>query len=142
MSDYNYSTPPLTNKFYQHSDENTLYNTINHHNPNQYSLPQNTQTFPNYPNIVSATSITNTTANVDATFTIASGDNMKPSVSTPLLNDPSSSFSHESNNNIVWLLSRLEKHIYNLLSKLFIRVERLEINVDRNLAELNIKINK
>nr|CAG8681894.1 9693_t:CDS:1 [Entrophospora candida] len=136
--------------------------------------------FPNYQNIVSDTNITNTAANVNATFAIASDNNRKPSVSTPLLNDPSS-FSHESNNNIVWLLARLEKRIdqmekhrnqkifasnnlsqnnifdnghyhynsnisnediYNLLSKLFIRVERLEINVERNLAELNKTLSK
>ncbi|CAJ0886360.1 12058_t:CDS:2, partial [Entrophospora sp. SA101] len=30
---------------------------------------------------------------------------------TPLLNDPPSSFSCENNNNIVWILSRLEKRI-------------------------------
>ncbi|CAH1763834.1 18398_t:CDS:2, partial [Entrophospora sp. SA101] len=84
------------------------YNTINYHNLNQYSPPlppQNTQTFPNYQNIVAAADVTNTTANVDATFAIASGNNMKPSVSTPLLNDSS----HKSNNDIIWFLARLEK---------------------------------
>ncbi|CAJ0845094.1 4938_t:CDS:2 [Entrophospora sp. SA101] len=61
---------------------------------------------------------------------------MNSLVLTPLLNDPSS-FYCENNNNITWLLTRLEKrinqieeNIYNLLGKLFIRVERLESNVD------------
>nr|CAG8634521.1 10310_t:CDS:2 [Entrophospora candida] len=94
--------------------------------------------FPNYQNIVAAADVTNTTANVDVTFAIASGNNMKPSVSTPLLNDPS----HKTINDIIWFLACLEKHIYNLLSKLFIRVERLEINVDRNLSELNKTLSK
>nr|CAG8642178.1 4530_t:CDS:2 [Entrophospora candida] len=81
--------------------------------------------FPNYQNIVAAADVTNTTANVDVTFSIASGNNMKPSVSTPLLNDPS----HKSNNDIIWFLERLEK-------------QRLEINVDRNLSELNKTLSK
>ncbi|CAJ0649211.1 9888_t:CDS:2 [Entrophospora sp. SA101] len=134
-----FSIPPLTNNFHQHSNEINLDdNTIYHHNPNQFPPPspqqQNIQTFPNYQNIIPVT-----TANVGATTTIADNNNMNSLVLTPLLNDPSS-FYCENNNNITWLLTRLEKrinqieeNIYNLLGKLFIRVERLESNVDRNL---------
>ncbi|CAJ0762976.1 22878_t:CDS:2, partial [Entrophospora sp. SA101] len=146
-----FSTLPLTNNFHRHSNENTL-------------------AFPIYQNIVSATKSTRVAANVDTTTTIADNNNMKPLVSTPLLNNPS----YENNNNIIWLLTRLEKRInqmeqnihqkifasntlsqnnafdngnkisnddiYNILGKLFTRIEQLEtsqINVERNLAELN-----
>nr|CAG8438960.1 15882_t:CDS:2 [Entrophospora candida] len=146
-----FSISPLTNNFHQHSNEINLDdNTIYHHNPNQYlehdnvimqlfppppqaQQQQNTETFTNYQNITPAT-----TANVGAITTIADNNNMNSLVLTPLLNDPS--FYYENNNNITWLLTRLEKrinqieeNIYNLLGKLFIRVERLESNVDRNL---------
>nr|CAG8571217.1 6880_t:CDS:2 [Entrophospora candida] len=172
-----FSTLPLTNNFHQYSNESTLGNTTNY-NPNQYSPPQfpssqqNTQTFPNYQNFAAATNINNTTANIGATTNIAGNDvnNMRPLASTQLLNNPFC----ENNNNIIWLLTRLEKRIdqmeqnrhqrifasntlsqnnafdngnkisyddvYNILGKLFTRIERLEtsqINVERNLAELN-----
>ncbi|CAJ0637630.1 972_t:CDS:2 [Entrophospora sp. SA101] len=72
---------------------------------------------------------------------------MRPLLSTPLLNNPS----YETNNNIVWLLTRLEKRInqmeqnrskssydiYNLLGKLFTCVGTSQLNVERNIAELN-----
>ncbi|CAJ0853877.1 7744_t:CDS:2, partial [Entrophospora sp. SA101] len=118
-----FSIPPLTNNFHQHSNEINLDDSIYHHNPNQYlehdnvimqqfpppppqaQQQQNTETFPNYQNIISAT-----TANVGATTTIADNNNMNSLVLTPLLNDPSS-FYCESNNNITWLLTCLEKRI-------------------------------
>ncbi|CAJ0753512.1 8011_t:CDS:2 [Entrophospora sp. SA101] len=155
-----FSISPLTYNFHQHSNEINLDdNTIYHHNPNQYlehenvimqqfPPPQNTGTFPNYHNIISAT-----TANIGATTTIADNNNMNSLILTPLLNDPSS-FYCENNNNITWFLTRLEKRINQIEEsknqrifasnnlpqnnafdngKLFIRVERLESNVDRNL---------
>nr|CAG8534795.1 9124_t:CDS:2 [Entrophospora candida] len=147
------------------NDSSTLPLINNSHQPK--FLPSQ-QTFSNYQSIAAATNIVNNTAKVDTTTTIVAGDvnNMGPLVSTPLLNN----IPYDNNNNIVWLLTRLEKRIdqmeqnrknsnqtifgsnnlcneisnndiYNLLGKLFTRVERLE-NSQNNVERNLAELNK
>ncbi|CAH1758985.1 13889_t:CDS:2 [Entrophospora sp. SA101] len=95
-----YDRDPSDLKIIDNSNQNNFSAfPLNNNNDNFFTLAL-TNNFPQFVNILMETPL------------VPDGNHMMSLITTtPLLNDPPSSFSCENNNNIVWILSRLEKRI-------------------------------